>query len=46
MHEGGFEIWLLNECGPNICVPKAFEQSARLLLRKFNEKSPYSHGRN
>jgi len=23
MH-GGFEIWLLNGCGPNLCLPKAF----------------------
>ena len=23
MH-GGFEIWLLNECGLNLCFPKAF----------------------
>ena len=23
----GFEVWLLNGCGPNLCFPKAFEQS-------------------
>ena len=26
---GGVEVWLLNGCGPNICIPKAFEQSAK-----------------
>ena len=26
---GGFEVWLLNRCGPNLCFPKAFEQSTR-----------------
>ena len=37
----GFEVWLLNECGPNICFPKAFEQSTRFSLQKSGEKSPY-----
>ena len=26
---GGFEVWLLNGCGPNLCFPKAFEQSTK-----------------
>ena len=25
MH-GGFEVWLLNGCGPNLCFPKAFRK--------------------
>ena len=25
MH-GGFEVWLLNRCGPNLCFPKAFSK--------------------
>ena len=45
MHEG-FEVWLLNGCGPNLCFPKAFEQSARFLRRKFGDKSPYFRGGN
>ena len=25
MH-GGFKVWLLNRCGPNLCFPKAFRK--------------------
>ena len=45
MH-GGFEVWLLNECGPNLCFLKAFEQIARFLRGKSSDKSPYFHGGN
>ena len=45
MHDG-FEVWLLNGCGPNLCFSKAFEQSARFLRRKFGDKSPYFRGGN
>ena len=40
MH-GGFEVWLLNGCGPNLCFPKAFEQSTRFPWRKSGDVSPY-----
>ena len=26
---GGFEVWLLNGCSPNLCFPKVFEQRTR-----------------
>ena len=34
MH-GGFEVWLLNGCGPNLCFPKVFEQSTRFPQRNL-----------
>ena len=34
---GGFEVWLLNGCGPNLCFPKAFEQSARFPWQKSKQ---------
>ena len=40
MH-GGFEVWLLNGCGPNLCFPKAFEQSTRFPRRKSNDMSHF-----
>ena len=43
---GCIEVWLLNGCGPNLCFPKAFEQSARFLQQKSGDKSPYFHGGN
>ena len=26
LHAWGFEVWLLNGCGPNLCFPKAYRQ--------------------
>ena len=34
MHRG-FEVWLLNGCGPNLYFPKVFGQSAR-----FHNENP------
>ena len=45
MH-GGFEVWLLNECGSNLYFPKAFRQSTRFSQRKSGNMSPYFHGGN
>ena len=45
MH-GDFEVWLLNECSPNLYFPKAFEQSARFPRRKSGDMSPYFLGGN
>ena len=42
MH-GGFEVWLLNGCGPNLCFPKAFRQSTKFPRRKSDVVSPYFH---
>ena len=41
----GFEVWLLNGCGPNLYFPKAFGQSTRFPLQKFGDMSPYNHTR-
>ena len=46
LHAWGFEVWLLKGYGPNLCFPKAFEQSARFPWQKFGDMSPYFHGRN
>ena len=40
MH-GGFEVWLLNGCGPNLCFPKAVGQSTKFSRQKFGNMSPY-----
>ena len=45
MH-GGFEVWLLNGCGPNLCFPKAFEQSTKFPQQKSDEMSPYFRSKN
>ena len=45
MH-GGFGVWLLNGCGPNLCFPKAFGQSTRFPRQKSGDMSPYFHGGN
>ena len=37
MH-GGFEIWLLNGWGPNLCFPKAFGK-----VPDFHSKNPATH---
>ena len=34
MH-GGFEVLASEWCGPNLCFPKALEQSARFLRQKI-----------
>ena len=34
MHEG-FEVWLLNGCGPNLCFPKAFGK-----VPDFHDENP------
>ena len=34
MH-GGFKVWLLNGCGPNLCCSKAFGK-----VQDFNGKNP------
>jgi len=40
MH-GGFEVWLLNGCGPNLYFLKAFGQSIRFPWWKSGNMSPY-----
>ena len=40
MH-GGFEVWLLKGCGPNLCFPKAFGQSTRFPKQTSGDMSPY-----
>ena len=45
MH-GGFKVWILNGCGPNLCFPKAFKPSTRFPRRKFGDTSSYFCGEN
>ena len=40
MH-GGFEVWLLNGRGPNLCFPKAIGQSTKFPQRTSGDMSPY-----
>ena len=35
LHAWGFEVWLLNGCGLNLCFPKAFRQ-----IPDFHSKNP------
>ena len=42
MH-GGFEVWLLNGYGPNICFPKAFGQSTKFSWWKSGKVSRLVH---
>ena len=38
---GGFEVWLLNGRGPNLCFPKAIGQSTKFPRRTSGDMSPY-----
>ena len=35
LHAWGFEVWVLNGCGPNLCFPKALRQ-----ILDFHSKNP------
>ena len=35
LHAWGFEVWLLNGCGLNLCFPKAFKQ-----IPDFHSENP------
>ena len=41
----GFEVWLLNGCGPNLWFPKAFKQSTKFPRQKSSDMSLYFSGR-